>query len=122
MRTQLQAMRKRAGFSSAKAFAEHMGISASTYTQYEQGQRSMSLEKAWEFADVLNCTLDELAGREFHPAEERSADPFESELVDAYRSLDVRGKMHVLDDARAQRELSLKKSEGSGDVPEEMTA
>lgn len=122
MKTNLQALRKRAGYRSAKSFAEHVGISVGTYTDYEQGRISLSLERAWEFADILNCTLDELAGREFIPASDRMSDPFESELVDTYRLLDVRGKTHVLDDARAQRELSLKKSEGSGDVSEEMTA
>lgn len=63
MKTQLQAMRKRAGFKSAKAFADHVGINVSTYTKYEQGMSEMSLERAWTFADALDCTLDELAGR-----------------------------------------------------------
>lgn len=64
MKTNLQTMRKRAGFRSAKAFADHIGMSVNTYTNYEQGVSAISLEKAWEFADELNCTLDEIAGRE----------------------------------------------------------
>ena len=63
MKTQLQAMRKRAGFKSAKAFAEHIGMAVGTYTDYEQGRRMFTLEKACEFARELDCTLDELAGR-----------------------------------------------------------
>lgn len=65
MKTNLQAMRKRAGFKSARAFAEHMNMSVNTYTNYEQGKSSLTLEQAWEFADELDCTLDELAGREW---------------------------------------------------------
>ncbi|MEG0778930.1 MAG: helix-turn-helix transcriptional regulator [Oscillospiraceae bacterium] len=73
MKTNLQHCRKAAGFKSAKAFAEHAGISVGSYTQYEQGQISLSLEKAWEFADLLDCSLDELAGRE-RPAKDYSDD------------------------------------------------
>lgn len=35
MRTNLQLIRKEAGFKSAKAFAEHMGMSPNTYTAFE---------------------------------------------------------------------------------------
>lgn len=73
MRYKLQEMRKRAGYKSARAFAERMGMSVSTYTNYEQGVRALSLEQAWEFADVLDCTLDELAGRDFQPPGETIA-------------------------------------------------
>lgn len=69
MKTKLQEMRTAAGFKSAREFAEHLGMSVGTYTQYEQGYRNFSLEKAWEFADALHCTLDELAGREWPRSE-----------------------------------------------------
>lgn len=90
MKTQLQAMRKRAGFKSAKAFAEAVGLSVGTYTDYEQGRRQFTLEKAWEFADALNCTLDELAGRESPPA--RIDDPLKRQVVDAYDSMTQAGR------------------------------
>lgn len=111
MKTRLQAMRKRAGFKSAKAFAEHMGLNVYTYTDYEQGRISLTLEQAWEFADVLGCTLDELAGRDFQPPGEVVTDPFERELVDLYRACGPKAKGHILDDARGQRELALKRAE-----------
>ena len=63
MKTNLQALRKAAGFKSAKAFAHHIGMNVNTYTDYEQGRRMFALDQAWEFADALGCTLDELAGR-----------------------------------------------------------
>lgn len=57
MKTDLQAMRKRAGFKSTRAFAEHMNMSVNTYTNYEQGKSSLTLEQAWEFADELSAGL-----------------------------------------------------------------
>lgn len=45
MPNELQAMRKRAGYKSAKLFAEAIGMSADTYTNYEQGKSKLSLEK-----------------------------------------------------------------------------
>lgn len=74
MRTRLQEMRKRAGFSSAKAFAEHIGMSVSTYTKYEQGVSEMTLERAWQFADALGCTLDEIAGRVVNGPDQEDAE------------------------------------------------
>ena len=65
MKTNLQKVRKKAGYKSARAFAEAYGMNTSTYTDYEQGRHAFTLEQAWDFADFLGCTLDELAGREF---------------------------------------------------------
>lgn len=111
MKSNLQAMRKRAGYKSAVAFAEHMGINPYTYTDYEQGRIALSLEQAWEFADELHCTLDELAGRDFHPPGEMVSDPFERELVDCSRESTVDGKANILGNARGQAALSLNAAE-----------
>lgn len=82
VKTNLQGVRKAAGFQSARAFAEHIGMSVNTYTGYEQG-KPMSLETAWSFADALNCSLDELAGR---PSKNIvAATPDESHLLGTYR-------------------------------------
>lgn len=35
------------------------------YTSYEQGDRSFTIETAWDMADALEVTLDELVGREW---------------------------------------------------------
>lgn len=63
MNTNLQKLRKQAGWKSAHAFADHMGISRSTYTHYEQGNIVMPLDKACAFADEFDVSLDELLGR-----------------------------------------------------------
>lgn len=97
MKTQLQAMRKRAGFKSAKTFAEHVGMSIGTYTQYEQGQISLSLEKAWEFADALDCTLDELAGRK--APNRASGDARMGSIADNYESMNETGRARLAEQA-----------------------
>lgn len=81
MQTNLQAVRRAAGYRSARAFAEHLGISVNTYTAYEQGRVSLTAERLWEFADALGCTADELLGRT-PPGEPVGVDP-RQELLDA---------------------------------------
>ena len=50
------------GYTQAQ-MAEKLGISRSTYTNYESGNRSPDLETLEHISDVLGCTLDELFGR-----------------------------------------------------------
>lgn len=106
MKTQLQRIRKDRGFKSAKAFAEHIGMSKDTYTNYEQGARPITLELAWEFADVLGCTLDELAGRDFNA--DSYADPRQAVMNDDYARLSDAGK-----DAAAGAVRGIRASEGA---------
>lgn len=94
IRTNLQAIRRRAGFKSAKEFAEHMGINPTTYTNYEQGKANMTLIQAWEFADELKCTLDELAGR-MSPNAADALDNCERSIIDTYRDADRRGRRAI---------------------------
>lgn len=82
----IQKLRKAAGFKSAKAFADAIGFNPNTYTQYEQGLTGFSYEKAWQMADALDCTLDELGGREFDAAAPPLARD-ESALVEDYRRM-----------------------------------
>lgn len=86
----LQSLRKKAGFKSAKSFAEFMGMNPNTYTDYEQGRGSFSYEQAWQFADALDCTLDALGGRT-PPAREYD-DHRQQVLNHCYGMLDDRSK------------------------------
>ena len=89
MKTNLQKLRKAAGFRSAKDFADYAGVNPGTYTNYEQGKRELSLERAWFYADLLHCSLDELAGREFHPKTRGDyADPRQAELNECWQEAD----------------------------------
>ena len=106
MKTQLQNIRRARGFKSAKAFAEYMGMSVGTYTQYEQGQIGLTLEKAWEFADALECTLDDLAGRKF--VTEKYTDKRQAVMNDDYAHLSDAGK-----DAAAGAVRGIRASEGA---------
>lgn len=63
MQTNLKVMRRVAGFKSARAFAEHIGMSPNTYTAYEQGRITLTADKLWELADALDCTTDDILGR-----------------------------------------------------------
>jgi transcriptional regulator with XRE-family HTH domain len=89
MKTNLQRLRKKAGYRSANDFADYAEINRGTYTNYEQGKRELTLERAWFFADLLDVTLDELAGRDFHPAPGADfADPRQTELNRCWERLD----------------------------------
>ena len=107
VKTNLQGVRKAAGFQSARAFAEHFGISVNTYTGYEQG-KPMSLETAWAFADALNCSLDELAGRSVK--EKRSSKPDEAQLIDAYRKCTKREQNALLNMAETMADDGMAKN------------
>ena len=66
-----------------------MSYNLNTYIGWEQGRHLFSFEQAWEMADELGCTLDELGGR---MAPRSVDDPHEMELVEKYRTLNGRDK------------------------------
>jgi len=112
-KSNLQTLRKRAGFRSAKAFAEYAGVNVKTYTNHEQGDAAMSLLQAWEYADLLECTLDELAGRRV--PEQPSISEHDKRILDAYhvgnkyvrRTID-----HAVEDAFDDMDEIAKNEEG----------
>lgn len=116
----LQSMRKAAGYRSAKAFAERLGMNVASYTDYEQGRTGLSIERAWEIADILECSLDELGGRNFTPPgmQPTFADPYQAELNACYEASTPDGKSVILGTARGQRELSKKVPERAVPAPE----
>ena len=63
----LREIRRTAGFSSAKSFAESIGIPSATYARYEQACDGpitpMPIENAWKIADALETTIDAIVGR-----------------------------------------------------------
>ena len=100
MKIPLQKLRKEAGFRSAKAFAESLGVPAATYTDWEQGRRLPALDMLWQIADALgdamgrHVSLDELAGRDW-PRIETSLSPAERTLLDAYRTANAQGRAAI---------------------------
>lgn len=63
MQLQLKRLRKAAGFKSMQSMSDALEVKYATYKSWESGERNMSFEQACTVADLLNCSLDELAGR-----------------------------------------------------------
>lgn len=106
----LKKLRKQKGFRSVKAFSEACGIPEGTLYSYELELRDMSLKNACIIADALNCSLDELAGRDISklkPMLQRD----EQELLGNFRQLDDDSKASII-----QLANSLPKSIAKSDV------
>ena len=87
----LQDLRVKAGFKTANSFAEYVGINSATYTGYEQGKGMFTYERAWLMADALECSMDELGGRQWPPEGEGAGAQLsagERSLVDCYRRME----------------------------------
>lgn len=74
----LRQLRRAAGYSSAKIFADIVGIPQPTYARYEQipdgPDTSIPIKNAWCIADKLGCSIDEVVGREEPNLEEVHGD------------------------------------------------
>lgn len=111
MKSNLQDIRKARGYKSAKAFAQHVGMSVRTYTNYEQGITALTLEKAWEFADALDCSLDELAGRK---RSRKFGDPMQSALNESYENMNSHGRETLVSVARSLEKDTANRIEKDG--------
>lgn len=112
-----QLSRKRAGFRSARAYAEQSGMNPYTYTNYEQGNRPPTDEILWQFADDFNCSIDDLIGRPW-PPEAASADPMRDELVRCYDASTTENR-HSLDVAARNATLASGEAAQRDDVQAE---
>lgn len=92
MNIRLKELRKMRGYRSARAFAASVGIQERTYRNYEQNERSLSLEVACKICDALNCSLDDLAGRK--------RPEVETELIDILRNISPEGQKQLMIYAR----------------------
>ena len=118
----LQSMRKSAGFKSAESFADAIGMKTSAYTEYEQGRRSFTFAQAWMMADALECSMDELGGREWPPEGAGAQSPDEAALVGCYRAANGIFQDEILDYARRTAEKHPKSDSLASDSPAERTA
>lgn len=64
MTTNLQDMRRRAGFASARDFAAAAGFQPTTYQRYEANADKIPVKAAWRIADALGTTIDAVVGRD----------------------------------------------------------
>lgn len=69
MNFKLKELRKKTGYKNRQSFVDALGdgYSVRKIVSWENGERMPSLEQACYLADFLNCTLDELAGRDVPP-------------------------------------------------------
>ena len=66
MKLRLKEIRTRCGMGQQEV-ANRAGMPVRRYGSYERGERTISLADAAIIADVFDCSLDELAGRDFRP-------------------------------------------------------
>lgn len=111
MVNRLKEIRTAAGYPTARDFAEKHGIAYDTYTSYESGKRNLSLAKAWELADILGCTLDEIAGRE--PQGNDSDDLLKQWLIDSYEQCTTERKRRLVEFASDQASMSMNQDDAS---------
>ena len=63
MELKLKELRKLAGYKSAQALADALGIKRGTLASWESGARDIPMDKAIKLCDLLGCSLDQLCGR-----------------------------------------------------------
>lgn len=91
MDLQLKRIRKMRGFNQDE-IAQELGVKTSRYGTWERGERNMSFPQACAIADILDCTLDEIAGRK--PVREYT-DSRQEQLNGCYESLNEESKTEV---------------------------
>lgn len=114
MELQMQRLRKLKRLSQ-KDIAEKVGEKVRTYGSWERGEVMINLEQACRCADALECTLDELAGREVPKG---FSDPRQAELNRCWESTDERRRDGILQIARDAAGASGGGSEGQEVPPE----
>lgn len=92
---QLKNLRKRAGFNTQADLARALGANPRTYASWEREEVRLTLDDARRIADVLGCSLDELAGRSWTSAP--FSDERQSEINRLYESLDEARKTFLLE-------------------------
>lgn len=75
-----------------------VGVSMRVVSGWERKETEITLVDAARVADVLECTLDELAGRDFHPEASSVAPKLtdeEREILDAYNAVDAPARRRI---------------------------
>ena len=118
MKLQLMRLRKEAGYKSRKQIAYALNVSERKYKAWETGETRLTLEDACDIADFLHCTLDELAGRDFSPAD--YSDPRQQALNHCYGMLDDRSKGELAGLATTMTADASRLAVKSGQDPEDV--
>lgn len=97
MNLQMKRIRESKGLSQ-QYVADLIDVPVRRYGSWEREERKMNFEDACRIADVLECTLDELAGREWKG--EGFADPDKNALVGYYDCMNTSGRSALVESAR----------------------
>lgn len=97
-------LRKEAGYKNRDDFAAALGINPLTYKGWETGRTRLKLEDACDIADLLRCSLDELAGREWSPPE--YSDERQRSVNCSFSLLNEDGKDTAVDRMRELTEIA----------------
>lgn len=84
---QLQRLRRAAGYKSQQEFASKLNVGLRKYETWERAEVKLPLEDACKIADILDCTLDELAGREHKSNRPVYIDRRQAEMNEHYESV-----------------------------------
>ena len=132
MKNVLKTLRKTRGYTSAKDFCKAIGISFSTYQNYESGSRVPTVEMLIKIADFYGVTTDFLLGREPVPkplADLNLSEENEIEVIDKYMSLppnvraflmDVLVKLGEIAKSSREQEQPVKQSTTRGTLEDQM--
>ena len=111
MGLQLRALRKRIGLTQEE-LGEKIGQTARVIGSWERGESALPIDDAARIADVFDCSLDELAGREWRPSSSASfSDPRQAELNRCWETLDPERQERMI--AVAQDLELAKRGEGA---------
>lgn len=114
MAKSIQDLRREKGYRNSKEFAEALGVSPSSLSRYDNDSVLIPSRVAWAMADLLECSIDEVLGRE-HVTSGRSdlqedydtlspeSQAFVREFMEFVKARDRR----LRDDARVEQELRL---------------
>ena len=101
MKLRLMELRKQAGYRSRDDFAEKLGVNKYTYKSWETGKTMMSLEQAFDVADVLGCSLDELIVQPKSQKRPPYTDPGQEQLNSSYESMNDDGREMLVNVAKS---------------------
>ena len=87
----IKKMREKAGYKQQDV-ADKLDVTIRCYGNWEREDREINLRDAIRLADLFECSLDELAGREWPKSSSPPLSRTERGIVDAYRASDQSGQ------------------------------
>jgi transcriptional regulator with XRE-family HTH domain len=63
MAKSIRDLRRENGFRNSREFADALGVSPSSMSRYDKDPMLIPVKVAWEMADLLGCSIDEVLGR-----------------------------------------------------------